>query len=630
LVKVREELHSFRRTKQAPSATVVGALFDFFGSDRGGVRNDYGDAYDQMWHVGLEDDEDNSGTHHHRCDVRRVLEIGIGVTREDVEKNGVAQGDQRTAVDEDADQAESPDSTDLSLAPMRSGRMHGFEESNEMTSQKRISASGASDAAAMCSRYDSAAVSDDKIEQTIRAGARLSTVSSESDYTMPAPNRRQMLDEIGSELEDVDARASRYRKGAGLFVWREFFPNAVIHGVDLEPAAMIRNEPRIRTHVLNTVDLREVDAFLKRLTTDEENQRLLSDSSEHINTVKVTAVEQKKSLRIHQAVPPSLFDFIIDDGLHDNLANRALLAKLWPHLDARGIYVIEDLRVRWRKREMLLETVAPALRLLSEDMQCRPTPVPIRLHKEELLSASILGFEHLSISSEKFYYSSSNQSSSLTSPAEVQVGSGAAGYDPLLEMTSSAVITSEADVPTSLLEISKAGMQRNCLVPSASKTGTSENRTTETQAEQWREFLDTKLFPLPQVPETKVQEISRFFSYRRDRVLKVHGVQAVQGLWWRNSTQKIAASLDKATAFLRISERISPRWCCGIEKATSPLDDASNEETLLARQLCWTDKIGVDAASEESWVDFLFHNTVTYCVPLFVNYTTAIVAIDPS
>lgn len=39
---------------------------------------------------------------------------------------------------------------------------------------------------------------------------------------------------------------SAYRPGASLRVWRDFFPNAVIYGWDIDPSAMVYDEERIK------------------------------------------------------------------------------------------------------------------------------------------------------------------------------------------------------------------------------------------------------------------------------------------------------------------------------------------------------------------------------------------------
>ncbi len=91
--------------------------------------------------------------------------------------------------------------------------------------------------------------------------------------------------------------------GASLHVWRDFFPNAYIFGIDNDPRWMV-NLDRIRSFC--------IDAY---------NSSALHD-----------ALSQT----------PGGFDFICDDAVHDPLPQVALAADLEPYLRDRGVYAIED------------------------------------------------------------------------------------------------------------------------------------------------------------------------------------------------------------------------------------------------------------------------------------------------
>jgi len=96
------------------------------------------------------------------------------------------------------------------------------------------------------------------------------------------------------------------RIGASLFVWREFFPNAEIIGIDNEEKWMVRGEDRIKTFCLDAYDS---DLLFK------------------------TMIEE---------IGDEPFDFICDDAVHDPIPQICLLNDLWPFLRHGGIYAIED------------------------------------------------------------------------------------------------------------------------------------------------------------------------------------------------------------------------------------------------------------------------------------------------
>lgn len=95
------------------------------------------------------------------------------------------------------------------------------------------------------------------------------------------------------------------KRGASLYMWEEFFPNAQVFGIDNNP---------------------------KRLITAGRIKSFLADQLDAASLRKVAAVAD------------GLFDVIIDDGSH--IPEHQLLAArtLLPSLASDGIYVIEDVR----------------------------------------------------------------------------------------------------------------------------------------------------------------------------------------------------------------------------------------------------------------------------------------------
>jgi len=95
-----------------------------------------------------------------------------------------------------------------------------------------------------------------------------------------------------------------YEPGASLRAWRGFFPNGQIHGIDIQPDCLFKEE-RITTH--------------------------------HCDST------QEFHVRAWRQLNPTLeFDIVIDDGSHWAEHQLATLKHLWPLLKPGGYYVIED------------------------------------------------------------------------------------------------------------------------------------------------------------------------------------------------------------------------------------------------------------------------------------------------
>jgi hypothetical protein len=98
------------------------------------------------------------------------------------------------------------------------------------------------------------------------------------------------------------------RPGASLRVWKEYFENAVIYGVDIDRDTLFNDEDRIRT-------------FYVDQTCPEE-----------IN-------------KMWQLVGDVVFDLMIDDGLHTFDAGVALFEGSISRLKPDGVYIIEDVQL---------------------------------------------------------------------------------------------------------------------------------------------------------------------------------------------------------------------------------------------------------------------------------------------
>lgn len=96
---------------------------------------------------------------------------------------------------------------------------------------------------------------------------------------------------------------SAYIPGASLFMWEEYFPEAEIYGLDIDPRVLI-NGGRIKSFVC-----------------DQGNSGSLIDAATNIS---------------------GEFDLIVDDGSHIPEHQRLTAGMFLPRLSATGIYIVED------------------------------------------------------------------------------------------------------------------------------------------------------------------------------------------------------------------------------------------------------------------------------------------------
>jgi len=90
------------------------------------------------------------------------------------------------------------------------------------------------------------------------------------------------------------------QKGGSLKIWKEYFPNAQVYGIDIKPDTKRFEEKRIHILIGNQED--------SKFTTDLCN-----------------------------------FDIIIDDGGHQQHEQINSLKLLWNHVNPKGLYIIEDI-----------------------------------------------------------------------------------------------------------------------------------------------------------------------------------------------------------------------------------------------------------------------------------------------
>lgn len=94
------------------------------------------------------------------------------------------------------------------------------------------------------------------------------------------------------------------KPGASLRVWRDFFPNAMIYGADIDRDVLFEEE-RIKTFYIDQLNPDEVRKFWQNVDAND-------------------------------------FDLMVDDGLHTFEAGSTLFLHSIDRLSQNGIYVIED------------------------------------------------------------------------------------------------------------------------------------------------------------------------------------------------------------------------------------------------------------------------------------------------
>lgn len=106
-------------------------------------------------------------------------------------------------------------------------------------------------------------------------------------------------------MEHVQRIKGSYQRGASLYMWREFFPNAQIYGADILPEVMFVDE-RITTFVCDQTDRNDLARLIKNTGAD--------------------------------------VDLFIDDGSHHSSDQIFTCQNLMPLLKKDVIYIIEDVK----------------------------------------------------------------------------------------------------------------------------------------------------------------------------------------------------------------------------------------------------------------------------------------------
>lgn len=109
--------------------------------------------------------------------------------------------------------------------------------------------------------------------------------------------------EVGVGSVRKMAHMPSYTAGGGLRMWRDFFPNAHVYGIDIDPGAMFEDD-RITTYLLDE-------------TKKEDLINLIENTGNDI-------------------------DLFIDDGDHHHVTQMFLFKTIMPLLNKDAIYIVED------------------------------------------------------------------------------------------------------------------------------------------------------------------------------------------------------------------------------------------------------------------------------------------------
>jgi hypothetical protein len=107
--------------------------------------------------------------------------------------------------------------------------------------------------------------------------------------------------------------------GASLRAWRDYFPNAMVYGADIDKSCLFE-EDRIKTLYVDQTDKDSIIDMWNSINEDDGS-----------------------------------FDLILDDGLHTAEAAITLLENSFYKLKDNGIYIIEDVMYFWQEVKVYLE-----------------------------------------------------------------------------------------------------------------------------------------------------------------------------------------------------------------------------------------------------------------------------------
>ena len=106
----------------------------------------------------------------------------------------------------------------------------------------------------------------------------------------------------GAQSSMSNTKIQNYKPGASLLAWKEYFPNSLVYGGDIQEDTQF-TEDRIQTFLFDSTNKEQCDTTLKNME----------------------------------------FDIIIDDGWHKWKAQKDTITNLFNRVKLGGYYIIEDI-----------------------------------------------------------------------------------------------------------------------------------------------------------------------------------------------------------------------------------------------------------------------------------------------
>jgi len=118
-------------------------------------------------------------------------------------------------------------------------------------------------------------------------------------------NKVKKVVELGVGVPERMQHCRFYHLGASLYMWRDFFPNAMVYGIDVQPSAIFYDE--------------RIHCFLGDERKEKTWKRVIKKAGSDI-------------------------DIFIDDGSHQKEDQIFVAKTVMPMLDKNVIYIIEDVK----------------------------------------------------------------------------------------------------------------------------------------------------------------------------------------------------------------------------------------------------------------------------------------------
>ncbi|MFA4834871.1 MAG: class I SAM-dependent methyltransferase [Dehalococcoidia bacterium] len=124
-------------------------------------------------------------------------------------------------------------------------------------------------------------------------------------YRLLQPRRQEIKKvlELGIGTPERIVGTPGYQVGASLRMWRQFFPNAMIYGVDIDPAAMF-SDTRIETILCDATDREQIKNLIEHIGADID---MVVDDASHVRRAQIISC-----CEIMELVNPGVFYFIED------------------------------------------------------------------------------------------------------------------------------------------------------------------------------------------------------------------------------------------------------------------------------------------------------------------------------